>query len=187
MALQQTVNLYASKGFAGQMVAFGQRVYTPFNYLSDGTCKAGAFAFAKTAPSDPANTAGVASGTGSVLLGLVERVLSPNVLPANPDTYGAGAEITIAEQGDFYIAATGAATVGQAVLCDGTTGAITFGAVGATNDTGWVVKTAAAAAGDIIIISKHQAGAGYLTKAMVDDLGYLTKTAADELYEPKSE
>ena len=156
MALQTTVNTYAPIGFPGQMVAFSQFVYTPFNYLSDGTVKAGGFAFLKTAPADLQNKYGVAASTGTALIGFVERVLSPKIDTAAPDTYVEGAELTIAEQGDFYIAATGAATVGQAVLCDPATGAVTFGAVGATNDTGWVVQTAAATAGDIIIISKHK-------------------------------
>lgn len=159
MALQSTVNVYAPIGFPGQMVAFSQFVYTPYNYLSDGTVKAGGFAFLKTAPADAQNVYGIAKSTGSTisdLIGFVERVLSPKVDAASPDTYVAGAEITIAEQGDFYLAATGAATVGQAVLCAPATGAITFGTVGDTNDTGWIVKTAATAAGDIIVISKHK-------------------------------
>ena len=158
MALQTTVNTYASIGFPGQMVAFSQRVYTPFNYLSDGTVKAGGFAFLKTAPADLQNQYGVAALTGSVLLGFVERVLTPKMDASNHDVYVEGAELTIAEQGDFYISATGAATVGQKVLVATATGAIAFGSSAGEGqiDTGFVVKTAAAASGDIIIISKHQ-------------------------------
>ena len=66
-----------------------------------------------------------------------------------------GFEVTIAVRGDYYVAATGAATVGQSVLCDPASGTVTYGDAGATNDTGWVVMTAAKQAGDIIIISNR--------------------------------
>ena len=49
--LQKTVNLYPAVGIAGQQVAFNQAVYTPHNYLSDGTVACGTFAFAKAATS----------------------------------------------------------------------------------------------------------------------------------------
>ena len=57
MALQKNVSMYPAVGVAGQPVTTEQCVYTPFNYLSDGTAKAGSFAFAAT--SSP-NTGGVA-------------------------------------------------------------------------------------------------------------------------------
>ena len=154
--LQTTVSLYPAVGLPGAEVQPGSAVYTPINYVSDGTVKAGAFAFAGAAAVNAEGSAvPVAAAKGTVLLGLVERTLT-NVLNANEDgsdVYKAGLPVAIARRGDFYVEATGEATVGQAVLCAPSTGAVTYGAIGATNDTGWVVMTPAAAQGDIIVIS----------------------------------
>lgn len=163
--LQKSVSLYPSEGFPGQEVNLGQAVYTPENFLSDGTCQAGAFAFRKT--STDTSTAvkfGLASLTGtagSVPLGLVERnITSTCAINADEDelnTFSEGEGINIAIRGDFWIEAPAAAAIGQAVLCDPATGAITFGAVGATSDTGWVVQSAGAK-GEMVIISNHGIG-----------------------------
>lgn len=162
--LQKTVNLYPAVGIAGQQVAFNQAVYTPHNYLSDGTVACGTFAFAKAATSSTTAVqfpiASAKGAAGDKVVGLVERTFTAS-LPSydeGTDIYPEGAELTIAERGDYYIVAPAAATVGQAVLCNPTTGAITFGTAGATNDTGWTVQTAGAK-GDTIIISNH--GLGY--------------------------
>lgn len=154
------VNLYPVAGLSGQEVAVGTAVYTPINYLSDGTAAAGSFAFAGTAASGTAVAFSTASlkGTGKVL-GLVERTFT-GALASDEDgtlTYANGDELTIARRGDYYVSATGAATVGQAVLCDPSDGKVTYGTAGAANDTGWVVMTPAAAEGDMIIISNRGA------------------------------
>lgn len=158
--LQKTVNLYPAVGIAGQQVAFNQAVYTPQNYLSDGTVACGAFAFAvASTESTTAVQFPVASAKGSAgdkVVGFVERTFTAS-LPSydeNTDIYPEGAELTIAERGDYYIVAPADATVGQSVLCDPETGSVTFGTAGADNDTGWVVRTAGAE-GDTIIISNH--------------------------------
>lgn len=159
--LQKKVGLYPSIGFPGQQVAFNQAVYTAENFMSDGTCKAGSFAFRK-APQD-AGTAvkfGIASLTGQTgdkVLGLVERNIigsgNLNIPDDEANTFENGAEITIATRGDYYIIAPSAATIGQAVLCDPTTGAITLGTAGATNDTGWTVFSEGAEGEPIIIVN----------------------------------
>ena len=46
MGLQKTVNNSPAIGLSGQPVVLGQSVYTTMNFMSDGTVKAGAFAFA---------------------------------------------------------------------------------------------------------------------------------------------
>lgn len=64
--LQKTVNLYPAIGIPGQQVAFNQAVYTPHNYLSDGTVACGTFVFAKAATgSTTAVQFPVASATGA--------------------------------------------------------------------------------------------------------------------------
>lgn len=157
--MQKTVNLYPSVGLPGQEVAAHTAVYTPLNYLSDGTAAAGKFVFEGT--SDKKDKKGVAfpvaSAKGTTLVGLVERTFTAAV-PCGVDgseAYPNGAELTIAVRGDFYVEAADKATVGQAVLCDPADGAVSYGTVGSENDTGWVVVTAAKDQGDIIIISRR--------------------------------
>lgn len=162
--LQKSVGLYPAIGIPGQQVAFNQAVYTPQNYLSDGTVQCGGFAFAVAAsPTGTAVKFPIASLKGSAgakPIGFVERTFTASIELGTdtPDIYPKGAELTIAVRGDYYIVAPEPAAIGQAVLCDPTTGAITFGAAGAANDTGWTVQTAGAK-GDTIIISNH--GLGY--------------------------
>ena len=68
--MQKTVNLYPSVGLPGQEVAAHTAVYTPLNYLSDGTAAAGKFVFEGT--SDKKGVAfPVASAKGTTLVGLV--------------------------------------------------------------------------------------------------------------------
>lgn len=155
--VQRTVNLYPAIGFAGQQVAFNQAVYTPENFISDGTVVAGGFAFASTAAyTGTAAPQNVASATGERLLGFVERVISAEIELAEPGKYLAGEELTIAIKGDYYMVAPSAATIGQKVLVNGSTGAVSLGnsAASGTVDTGWTVAKAGDE-GDMIIISNH--------------------------------
>lgn len=154
--MQKTVNLYPSVGLPGQEVAAHTAVYTPLNYLSDGTAAAGKFVF-EGAPDKKVVAFPVASAKGTTLVGLVERTFTAAV-PCGVDgseAYPSGAELTIAVRGDFYVEAAGEAAVGQAVLCDPADGVVSYGTVGSGNDTGWVVVTAAKKQGDIIIISRR--------------------------------
>ena len=162
--LQKSVGLYPAIGIPGQQVAFNQAVYTPQNYLSDGTVQCGGFAFAVAASTTGTAVkfpiASLKGSAGDKPIGFVERTFTASIELGTdtPDIYPEGSELTIAVRGDYYIVAPAAATVGQAVLCNPTTGAISFGTAGAANDTGWTVQTAGAK-GDTIIISNH--GLGY--------------------------
>lgn len=162
--MQTTVNTYPAVGLPGQEVNVHTAVYTPFNYLSDGTVAAGSFAFLGTNTDENGGVVyplASSKGTGTVI-GLVERVFDGilNTVADESGTliYPKGFAVTIAVRGDYYVAATGAATVGQSVLCNPANGAVTYGTAGAANDTGWVVMTAAKNAGDMIIISNRGVG-----------------------------
>lgn len=159
---QTVVNVMPAVGMPGQQIST-DGAFTPFNYLSDGTVTAGAFAFA-----DPAEAAdGMAQlahatvAANGRLLGFVARVHSgvmevPFVSSSN--VYAEGQSITIAIRGQFYMSVPedSSATEGQSVLCDPKTGKVTFGKAGDANDTGWIVHllpgTSAAAEGDLVII-----------------------------------
>lgn len=152
--LQKTVSVPAL-GVPGQQVAYSGYAYTPLNFLSDGTVKAGGFAYRSTATyNGTAEKENIASATGTELLGLVERTFTASLDGEDPDVYAEGEEITIAIRGDFVIEAPAVATIGQAVICDPATGKVTFGTVGASNDTGWVVAQGANE-GEPCVISRH--------------------------------
>ena len=159
--MQKTVNLYPAVGVPGQEVNVHTAIYTPFNYISDGTAAAGSFGFVKANTDDTGVVYPLASATGTgTVIGLVENTFT-GTLAYNQDgtlIYPQGANLTIAVRGDYYVAASGAATVGQAVLCNPASGTITYGTPGTANDTGWVVMTPATNAGDIIIISNRGVG-----------------------------
>lgn len=79
---------------------------------------------------------------GAKPVGFVERdVIATIPAPTDDATqvYPKGTCPPVAIRGQFYAIATGAATEGQSVLCDPTTGKVTYGTAGATNDTGWTV------------------------------------------------
>ena len=154
--MQKTVNLYPAVGVPGQEVNVHTAIYTPFNYISDGS-----FVFVKANTDNTGVVYPLASATGTgTVIGLVENTFT-GTLAYNQDgtlIYPQGANLTIAVRGDYYVAASGEATVGQAVLCNHASGAITYGTPGTANDTGWVVMTPATNAGDIIIISNRGVG-----------------------------
>lgn len=159
MGFQKKVELTTAIGTPGLEVNPGQAVYTAFNYVSDGTVQAGTFAFAGTVTGN-GEKFGVASfktASGGALLGFVERNLTSALTPLEDgsNVYSAGIGLNIAKRGQFYAVASAAATAGQAVLCDPTTGAVTYGTAGATNDTGWTVVlpqgVTTVAKGDLVI------------------------------------
>lgn len=152
------VKLNPCAAVPGQEAVPHSAVYHPVNVITDGSLGAGEFAFlaegheAKGA-FDPVVVANKGKGAP---LGLVPRAIVAGIDPlGDPAKYNVGQEIGIARRGDFFIAATGKATVGQAVLCNPADGKVTFGKVGAANDTGWVVMTAAEKEGDLIVISNR--------------------------------
>ena len=156
-----TVKLYPAVGVPGQEVNVHTAIYTPFNYISDGTAAAGSFVFVKAKTNDPGVVYPLASATGTgTVIGLVEKTFTCTLAYNQDGTliYPQGANLTIAVCGDYYVAASGAAAVGQAVICDPVSGAITYGTPGTPHDTGWVVMTPTANAGDIIIISNRGVG-----------------------------
>ena len=163
MALQKTVNVEMALGVPGSQAAFLGEVTTVQNGISDGTASAGQFVWAGTAAVNATGTAvgNVVKGTGSsgvAPLGLAVRLIT-GVLPDGVDgelKYERGENVTVAIRGDFYVVATGTATVGQSVNVNPTTGAMTYGeAGGGAVATGWTVTTAASNAGDLIVISNH--------------------------------
>lgn len=187
MGFQKVVNTDPAIATPGLEVNPGQAIYTAFNYISDGTVESGGFAFAVALEdvdnaATAMNSASKTASAGAKVLGFVERNLIgtiTNPLVSATNVYPKGTGLPIAIRGQFYAVATGAATEGQSVLCDPTSGAITYGTAGSTNDTGWVVRlprgVEEVASGDIVIyenfgLSIASAAAG-LSLVGTDEVG----------------
>ena len=148
MGFQAAVKTDPAIGIPGQEVNPRQAVYTAFNFVSDGTVPADS----GTGGSAPIPASWVSQTEQNVLsakaeagakpVGFVERdVIATIPAPTDDATqvYPKGTCPPVAIRGQFYAIATGAATEGQSVLCDPTTGKVTYGTAGATNATGWTV------------------------------------------------
>lgn len=156
MALQKTVNAAPAAAVAGDRASQNPMVYY-FQNFKAGTsgAKVGAFAFVDTTDATLINNAG--SGKP---LGFIERTLEHFNYTANSDgslTVPAGGNLAVAIRGDFYVEAAAAVTAGHKAFVNNTTGAITFAASGTSvtgaTETDWTAMTAAAAAGDLVVIS----------------------------------
>lgn len=159
--MQKSVDLVVKKGFDGQRVTTDQNIYTCENYLSDGTVKAGAFAFKGSATGN-GEQFGVVSATGTALVGFVERVVDASIAPTveATDVYPSGFPVAVALKGQFYVTANTTVSAGMSVFVKGDTGAISFASQTSDGliDTGFKVvlpdgKTSANN-GDVIVIEK---------------------------------
>ena len=153
MGLQKTVNNSPAIGLSGQPVVLGQSVYTTMNFMSDGTVKAGAFAFVPgTATTFPNNVkTEYVTDKGSNVVGFVERNFVGT--GASSEVYAKGVVLNIAIRGDYYLVAPAGTTPTKGYKVITT---ISFAASASTGetDTGWVV-TEGGSAGDTIVISNH--------------------------------
>lgn len=155
MALQKTVNTEYARGVAGDPVniSLGQIAFTPIQRIAETDVAAGSFVFNGTNPYTQVKA------TGDVVAGLVVREQNHanyDLASSGTLTIRKGGNVTVAVAGDFYID-TGAAagTVGQKVVVNKNTGAVSFNdSVGDNElDTGWVVSNSVA--NELTVISKH--------------------------------
>lgn len=149
-----------ARGLPGMSVNKDTQVTTALNYLSDGTVEPGGFAFTGAPVEGQDICFASKAKSGGHLLGIVLRTEvgtfdSPTYTHAS--TYQKGAPLTILVRGQVHatVPSGQTPTFGQAVLCDPATGAVTYGANGDANDTGWNVLffhgQASAAEGDLVI------------------------------------
>lgn len=162
--LQKSVSTTPAFGVAGQEVTVGTAVYTPINYVSNGSLHAGGFAFDVSdvvqGSGSPFALMGKASarGAGKRLLGLVAKNLTGSFdvgSNGSENMFPNGCPVAIARQGDFYHLSTASAKVGDSVECDPTTGSVTYATTATDKATGWIVMTPATAEGEIIVISNR--------------------------------
>ena len=166
MPLQKSVGNSYALGVPGQQVVVGQAEYASYNPLSDGTVKAGTFCFKKVGTGNgEAFAHASATGAASDLpLGFVERVVDtyiPTVGADSTEIYPAGAALTVAIRGQYYVEAPATiASDGLGVFINPTTGALSIAASAGTGevDTGWTCRIpnggASAAQGDVVIVER---------------------------------
>ena len=130
-------------------------IYAPVNFTvaSGATAvavKAGGFVW------EDSNGQIQGGGTGAPL-GFMERVQNqPNYDVSVPGSMviPGGAEVNVAVQGDFFVAADASVSVGDTVYADTTDGSVTFTSSGTTEDSGFKAFTSGAS-GDMVIITKR--------------------------------
>lgn len=156
MGLQKSVNLSCAPAVAGDRASQNPMVYYFENFkAASGGVTVGAFAFQDS--TDPTLVKNAAAGKP---LGFVERSLEHFNYNAAADgslVIPAGGNVAVAIRGDFYVVAGAAVTKGHKAYVNNTTGAITFAASGSSvtgaTETDWTAMNAAAAAGDLVVIS----------------------------------
>lgn len=151
-SFQKNVGFYNKTAIAGDRASQNPTVYIPTNFLAGGVVNVGGFVWRDT--TNPA-TEVVASGSGAPL-GFIERTINHDNF--NIEVEGTLAipeegNVTVAQKGDFFVVADGAVSIGDKVYANTTTGAVTFTSGEGAVDTGYVAMTAAAAEGELVIIS----------------------------------
>ena len=149
---QQSVTLYNKAAIPGDRANQQPTIYAPINFTAGEGVNVGGFVWRDTTDENKVN----GSGTGAPL-GFMERVQNfPNYTLNSDGTLAVpeNSEVNVAIQGDFFVVADAAVSVGDTVYADTTTGAVTFTSGDDTVDTGFKAFTSGAS-GDMVIITKR--------------------------------
>ena len=146
MAFQKKVEINAAAGVPGMLATPDQAVYNVVNLIAEEDIQCGMFAFPS---SSDAEHLAAAKGEGAPV-GVVVRLIdyvNYDLLSDGSITLPKGSTLTVATLGDVFMQCDSAATVGQHVFVSTSDGKISVANAGSGSgtDTGWVVKTAAAA------------------------------------------
>lgn len=152
---QNVVNIEPAAGLPGGYAAVNPIVSTPRGFIAKAAVTAGCFCWEDSSDAGQVNP----SGSGMPLGLVVREVNAPMATSvAYTNAVPIGSTVTVAVEGDFYVAVTADVTKGQKVFANTTTGAVKGGSAGATVsnhvETNWVFETSAASGG-IAIISNH--------------------------------
>lgn len=147
MGFQSSVYVDQALGKAGTVSRDNPLTKLPM--IAEGSAvKAGAFCFAGTDAEHQVVGASSSTSSATAVAGFVvfERYQA-NLAGASSMAINAGEEVAVVLKGFCYCVATTAATKGQKVFVNTTTGAIVTGTTAGTGeiDTGWVVMTGASA------------------------------------------
>lgn len=157
MPFQQTVSMYPAAGVTGQRAGLNPiAMLLPVPLAGKDGVTVGYAVWPD--PDDTATVIMSNAGGADKPAGIVVRDMA-SIIPCDAEAsmqLAAGRPVAVAVRGDLLIAAPAAATVGQKVFANTTTGALALGAAGgsvaSSVETDWIVRSAGAA-GDIIHIS----------------------------------
>lgn len=160
MPFQKNIATYPAAGVTGQRAGLNPiAMLLPVPLAGEGGVTVGhAVWFDPDAPTTVIMSTAQVSEAYPKPLGIVVRDMASTIPCADEATMQieAGRPVAVAVRGDLLIAAPAAATVGQKIFANYTTGALALGAAGGTVDssveTDWTVRSAGAS-GDIIHIS----------------------------------
>lgn len=144
---QTQVNLAPGAGIPGAYASVNPIVSTPLGRLAKVDVPIGGFCWDDATDEGYVNP----SGTGAPLGFVAHDKAYVYALNNIGNFVPAGDAPNVQIEGDFFATAPAAVTKGAAVNVDTATGALA--ATGTA--TGWTYATSAAAAGEIVIISKH--------------------------------
>lgn len=154
---QNVVNIEPAAGLPGGYAAVNPIVSTPRGFIAKAAVTAGCFCWEDSSDAGQVNP----SGSGMPLGLVVREVNAPMATSvAYTNAVPIGSTVTVAVEGDFWVAPTADVTKGQKVFANTTTGAVKGGSAGATVsdhvETNWVFETSADAdAHELAIISNH--------------------------------
>ena len=152
---QNVVNIEPAAGLPGGYAAVNPIVSTPRGFIAKAAVTAGCFCW-----EDGSDAGQVNPGGSGMPLGLVVREVNApmGTNAAYTNAVPIGSTVTVAVEGDFYVAVTADVTKGQKVFANTTTGAVKGGSAGATVadhvETNWTFDTSASSGG-IAIITNH--------------------------------
>ena len=150
-SFQKNVGFYNAPATAGDRASQNPTVYLPVNFLAGADIKVGSFVWRDT--TNP-GTEVVNAGSG-LPLGFIERTINHDnfdIDVAGTLTIPEEGNVTVAQRGDFYVVADGAVSIGDVLYAKTADGTPTFSSSSAV-ETGYVAVTAAAAAGELVVVS----------------------------------
>lgn len=151
--MQSTILTKQAGGYAGQISKSATQYLNTIECVAVSSIDAGTFAQRGTNEGEATATAGVAL-SGQVL-GVVVKDHFKNGETMGA-TYTAGDNVCIATRGSVWVSASGSATVGNCVMINDTTGAVTYSATNSGSGvtwSGWRVSVGGSASGDLIEIT----------------------------------
>lgn len=160
MPFQQSVNTYPAAGVTGQQAGLNPiAMLLPVPTAGEGGVTVGNAVWVDPdAPSTVIMETAQVSSAYPPPVGIVLRDMASTIPCTDEATMqiAEGRPVAVAVRGDLLIAAPAAATVGQKIFANYTTGALSVGAAGGSVasavETAWVVRSAGQT-GDIIHIS----------------------------------
>ena len=177
---QNVVKLEPAIGLPGGYASVNPIVSTPRGFIAKAAVTVGAFCWEDNSDAGQVNPSGSGLPLGFVVR---EQNVPMGTDKQYTDVIPAGATVTVAVEGDFFVQPAASVTKGQKVFASTTTGAVSGASAGSvvagSVETNWEFDTSADA-GEIAIISNH--GQKVVPASAIDLSDYLTSADASTTY-----